>query len=83
MLGPGCVGEEQVGSAGGGVGRFVQVDEREHLATDGLVPGPVDEVRAPLHRLGDVRQCEQIRAQAFSIHGDKVQGEGCKVQGAL
>jgi hypothetical protein len=30
-----------------------------------------------------VRQCEQIRAQAFSIHGDKVQGEGCKVQGAL
>jgi hypothetical protein len=33
-----------------------------------------DEVRAPLHRLNDVRQFEQIRAQAFDIHGKKVQG---------
>ena len=48
---------------------LVEVDQREYLASDGLVAGPEDEVRAPLHRLGDVGQGEEIHAKAFDIHG--------------
>jgi hypothetical protein len=51
------------------VGWLVEVDEGEHLAANGLVAHPEDKVRAPLHRLGDMRQAKQIRAQPFNIHG--------------
>ena len=67
--GAGGVGEQRMARAVGGVGRFVQVDEGEHFAADGLVAYPEKEVGAPLHGLDHVRQSEEIGAKAFGVHG--------------
>lgn len=49
----------------------VQIDEREHLAADGLVAYPEDEIRTPLHGLDDVRKGEEVGADAFGVHGSE------------
>ena len=49
--------------------RLVEVDEGEHLSADGFVADPEDEVRAPLHRLHDMGEGEEIGAEARGVHG--------------
>jgi hypothetical protein len=51
---------------------LVEIDKGEHLAADGFVAGPEDEVVAPLHGFGDVREGEEIGAEAVGIHGRSI-----------
>ena len=59
--------------------RLVEVDEGEHLAANGFIADPEDEVRAPLHGLGHVGEGEEIGAEAFDVHG--LQGTRRQVPG--
>jgi hypothetical protein len=59
-------GESRFGEPG--AAGVVEVDEGEHLAADGLVGDPEDEVVAPLARLDGVREGEEIGANAFGVH---------------
>ena len=43
--------------------------EREHLAADGFVADPEDEVVAPLQGFGDVREREEEGAGSLGVHG--------------
>ena len=47
---------------------IAEVDDGEHLAADGLVADPEDEVLSPLHGFSDVGEGEEIGAEAFGIH---------------
>jgi hypothetical protein len=55
-------------------GIAVQVDEGEHLAADGLVADPEDEVGSPLHGLDGVRETEEIGSDAFGVHAFPFRG---------
>jgi hypothetical protein len=78
-LGAGGVGEDAVGEAGAGI----EVDQGEHLAADGFVADPVDEVVAPLAGLDDVRELEEKGAEAFGVHGNEYRrGGGAGVNGS-
>jgi hypothetical protein len=46
----------------------LEVYEREHLSADCLVAHPKDEIRAPLHGLGDVRHPEKQAANPLDVH---------------
>jgi hypothetical protein len=63
----GVGGEHEVGAGEAGAG-VVEVDEGEHLAADGLVGDPEDEVIAPLTCLDGVRESEEVGANAFGVH---------------
>ena len=65
-LGPGGVGDDLP------VLVLVEVHEREHLAADGFVTYPEDEVRSPLHGLDGVREGEEEGADAFGVHGASI-----------
>jgi hypothetical protein len=60
-LGAGGVGDHRLA-----VG--VEVDEGEHLAADGLVADPEDEVGSPLHGFDGVREGEEIGSDSFGVH---------------
>ena len=82
--GAGGEGEQRVGPAASGgfrVRGLVEVEEGEHFPADGLVADPKDEVGAPLHGFGDVREGEEKGAEALGVHGGKVQGSWLEVQG--
>jgi hypothetical protein len=49
----------------------LEVEKSEHLAADGLVADPEDEVVAPLHGLGYVGQRAKERADALDVHGNE------------
>ena len=55
---------------------FIEVDEGEHLAANGFVSDPEDEVGSPLHGLGDVREGEQEGAGALGVHGCSIRRAG-------
>lgn len=63
-LGAGGEGDDALGAAG-------EIDEREHLAADGFVADPEDEVVAPLEGFGDVREREQEGAGELGVHGEE------------
>ena len=46
-----------------------QIYQREHLATDGFIANPEDEVRSPLHGLDSMRERQQISSDSFGVHG--------------
>jgi hypothetical protein len=48
-----------------------EVHEGEHLATDGFVADPEDEVVAPLEGFGDVREREQEGAGSLGVHAEE------------
>ena len=68
-LGAGGEGDDTVGAGG-------EIDEREHLAADGFVANPEDEVVAPLEGFGDVREREQEGAGVLGVHAEEY-SEGC------
>jgi hypothetical protein len=61
-------GEGERGFGEAGATGVVEVDEGEHLASDGLVGDPEDEVVAPLTCLDGVGKGEEIGANAFGVH---------------
>jgi len=52
----------------------VQVDKGEHLAADGLVADPEDEVGSPLHGLDGMREGQDIGSNAFGVHAGRFPG---------
>ena len=58
----------------------VEVGHGEHLAADGAVAGPVDEMVAPVEGLGRVGESEADFADAFVVHV-LVEGEEWRVEG--
>jgi len=48
-----------------------EVDEREHLAADGFIADPEDEVVAPLEGFGDVREGEEKGADSLGVHAEE------------
>jgi hypothetical protein len=67
-LGAGGVGDDRVCFVSLARGIAVEVDEGEHLASDGLVADPEDEVGSPLHGLDGVREAEEIGSDALGVH---------------
>ena len=53
-----------------------EVDECEHLAADGFVTDPEDEVVAPLKGFGDVREREEEGAGSLGVHAEEYRS-GC------
>jgi hypothetical protein len=47
----------------------LEVEESEHLAADGLVADPEDEVVAPLHGLDCMREGKDVGADTFGVDG--------------
>jgi hypothetical protein len=60
----------KVGDDTGGAGVLLQLDHGEHLAADGLVADPEDET-SELLGFADVREGEEIGADAFGVHAGK------------
>ena len=58
---PGSEGDE-------GAAVPIEVEEREHLAADGLVSDPEDKVVAPLLGFDDVREMEEEGAGSLGVH---------------
>ena len=67
-VGVGGEGEDRAGAGGVGCG-IVEVEEGEHLAADGLVGCPEDEIVAPLAGLDDVGEGQEVGANLFGVHG--------------
>ena len=67
-LGAGGVGDDRACFVSLARGIAVEVDEGEHLASDGLVADPEDEVGSPLHGLDGVREAEEIGSDALGVH---------------
>jgi hypothetical protein len=77
----GVGGEHEVGAGEAGAG-IVEVDHGEHLAADGFVADPEDEVIAPLAGLDGVGEGEEEGAEAFGVHeGSIVGGPGLRRRG--
>ena len=64
----GVSGEAEVGAGEAGAG-VVEVDKREHLAADGFVAYPEDEVVAPLTGFYGVGEGEEEGSEVFDVHG--------------
>jgi hypothetical protein len=60
------------GVADDALGVLVEVEQSEHLAAEGLVAYPEDEVLTPLFGFYDVRQREEVGASAFGVHGGSI-----------
>jgi hypothetical protein len=60
-------GEGEYGFGEAGAAGAVEVDEGEHLAPDGFIADPEDEVVAPLAGLDDVRKGEEVGADGFGV----------------
>ena len=52
----------------------IEIQDTEHLAADGLVADPEDDVVAPLHGRNDVRESQQQGAHAICIHARQCTG---------
>ena len=61
-------GEGEDGFSEPGVREVFEVQEGEHLAANGLVGYPEDEVVAPLPGLDDVREGQEIGTNSFGVH---------------
>jgi hypothetical protein len=73
-LGAGGVGDDRAWFGALGTVVAVQVDQGEHLAADGLVADPEDEVGAPLHGVHHMREGEEKSSNAFGVHDDFLRG---------
>ncbi len=63
---------EELRSCSEGTNRLliiIEIQDGEHLAANGLVPDPKDQVRSPLHGLCHVWELPEVAACAFDIHG--------------
>ena len=57
------------------VGVEIQVDQGKHLASNGLVPDPEDEIVAPLRCLFDEWEFAEEVASTFGVHGENYPSE--------
>ena len=72
----GVDGEHEVGAGEAGAW-VVEVDEGEHLAADGFVTHPEDEVVAPLAGLDGIGEGEEVGPEAFGVHVGSI-GDGMR-----